>query len=163
MHEDIREQLYGLFINKGVRIETKEGADYDNFCCLRITEDPEKGTSLIIGRFSDDTVETLLLAHELGHILHYEELSKEDAEAAYCAILASNHLGLENISPDAKRTVIGIEEKASQRALALLKDLKAKDPLLDTAKDTYNGWIKGYLKKAKLPETDTTNESSQTR
>lgn len=155
MYEEIRKRLYGLFIGKGIRIEKKRGLHWENFCCLKLMEEPAKDTTLIIGKFSDNTVETLLLAHEFGHVLHYEGLSRGEAEAAYCALLASNHLGLENISPDARRTVIAVEEKASRRALALLKDVGADEALLFRAKDTYNGWIKGYYRKAQLPEKDT--------
>lgn len=155
MYEEIRKRLYGLFTTRGIRIETNTTADYDNFCCLKITEEPEEGTTLIVGKFCDDTIETLLLAHEFGHILHYKALSQEEAEAAYRALLASNHLGLENISTDDKRTVIAVEEKASRYALTLLEGLTADNALLDRARDTYRNWITGYCKKAKLPETDT--------
>lgn len=155
MYEEIRRRLYGLFATKGIRIETNTTVDYDNFCCLKIMQEPEEDTTLIVGKFSDDIIETLLLAHEFGHILHHESLSKEEAEAAYCALLASNHLGLENISTDGKRTVIAVEEKASRYALTLLEGLTADNVLLDRAKETYSNWITGYCKKAKLPEMDT--------
>jgi hypothetical protein len=109
--------------------------------------------TLIIGRFTDDVLELLLIAHEFGHILHYENLSREDAEAAYCAIFASNYRGLENISPEGKQLVISIEEKASEYAMALLKTLTSNETILARAKDTYDGWITGYLKKARFSET----------
>lgn len=154
MHEEIRKALYGLFTQKGIRIETNEDAGYENFCCLRITQQPEEGTALIIGKFTDDMVEMLLLAHEYGHILHYESLSKEEAEIAYCAIFASNHLGLENISSDGKRMVIAIETKASEYAITLLTELTGDAAILEHAKETYGDWIKGYFKKAHLAEED---------
>ena len=108
--------------------------------------------TLITGKFADEVLETLLIAHEFGHIMHYENLSREDAEAAYCAIFASNHRGLENISPESKLLVISIEKKASDYAIALLRTLGSDETILSRAKETYNEWISGYLKKARLSE-----------
>ncbi|HBA52885.1 MAG TPA: hypothetical protein DCZ04_00065 [Syntrophorhabdus aromaticivorans] len=154
MHEETRQALYGLFVQKGIKIETNEDMEYENFCCLRITQEPERGPTLIIGKFTDDTMEMLLLAHEYGHVLHYESLSKEEAEIAYCAIFASNHLGLENISPDSKRMVIAIEKKASEYAVTLLTQLTGDAAILEHARETYGNWINGYLKKAHLADED---------
>jgi len=154
MYEETRKAHYGLITQKGIRIETNEDAGYENFCCLRITQQPEEGTTLIIGKFTDDMVEILLLAHEYGHILHYESLSKEEAALAYCAIFASTHIGLENISPDGKRTVIAIEKKASEYAITLLTELMDDAAILKHAKETYGDWIKGYFKKSHLTEED---------
>ncbi|OPY82212.1 MAG: hypothetical protein A4E65_00860 [Syntrophorhabdus sp. PtaU1.Bin153] len=154
MYEETRKALYGLFTQKGIKIETDEDAEYENFCCLRITREPEEGPTLLTGKFTDDMVEMLLLAHEYGHILHYESLSREEAEIAYCTIFASNHLGLENIPPDGKRIVITIEKKASEYAVALLAELTGDAVILEHARDTYGNWIKGYLKKAQLADED---------
>jgi len=152
MHEQIRQKIYDLFANKGVRVEVNETVDLPNFCCLRIRYQPRRGMTLITGKFADEVLETLLIAHEFGHIMHYENLSREDAEAAYCAIFASNHRGLENISPESKLLVISIEKKASDYAIALLRTLGSDETILSRAKETYNEWISGYLKKARLSE-----------
>jgi len=153
MHEHIRQKIYDLFANKGVRVEVNETIELPNFCCLRIRYQPKLGMTLIIGKFTDEVLETLLIAHELGHIIHYETLSRKDAEAAYCAIFASNHRGLENISPESKQLVISIEKKASDYAIALLRALGSDEMILSRAKDTYDEWIRGYRKKARLSET----------
>jgi Zn-dependent peptidase ImmA (M78 family) len=154
MHECIRQKIYNLFAKKGVLIEVNETVDAPNFCCLKIRYQPVRGMTLIIGKFTDDVLEVLLIAHELGHILHYENLSREDAEAAYCAIFASNHRGLENISPESKQLVIGIEKKASEYAVALLRSLDCEETILSRAQEMYGEWIKGYVKKARLSEVD---------
>jgi hypothetical protein len=154
MHEEARKALYRLFTQKGIKIETNGDGEYENFCCLRITRQPEESPTLIIGKFTDGMVEMLLPAHEYGHILHYESLSREEAEIAYCTIFASNHLGLENISLDGKKMVIAIEKKASEHAAALLAELTCDAEVLEHARDTYGNWIKGYLKKAQLADKD---------
>jgi hypothetical protein len=154
MYEIIRRDIYDLFANKGVRVEVNETVDVPNFCCLKIRYQPARAMTLIIGKFTDDILEVLLIAHEFGHILHYENLSRKDAEAAYCAIFATNHRGLENISPESKRLVIGIEKKASEYAVALLKTLGCDETILSRAKNTYDEWIRGYSKKARFSEVD---------
>lgn len=154
MHEYIRQKIYNLFAEKSVRIEVNETVDAPNFCCLKIRYQPARAMTLIIGKFTNDVLEVLLIAHEFGHILHYENLSREDAETAYCAIFASNHRGLENISPESKQLVIGIEKKASEYAVALLRTLDCDESILSRAKDSYNEWLRGYSKKARLPEAD---------
>jgi hypothetical protein len=152
MHEQIRQKIYDLFTNKGVQVEVSETINLPNFCCLRIRHQPKRGMTLIIGKFTDEVLETLLIAHELGHTIHYETLSRKDAEAEYCAIFASNHRGLENISPESKQLVINIEKKASDYAIALLRTLGSDEAILSRAKETYSEWISGYLKKARLSE-----------
>jgi hypothetical protein len=152
MHEQIRQKIYDLFANKGVRVEVSETVDLPNFCCLRIRYQPKRGMTLIVGKFTDEVLETLLIAHEFGHSIHYENLSRKDAEAAYCALFASNHRGIENISPESKQLVISIEKKASDYAIALLRKLGSDETILSRAKETYNEWISGYLKKARLSE-----------
>jgi hypothetical protein len=154
MHECIRQKIYNLFVKKDVRVEVNETVDVPNFCCLKIRYQPARAMTLIIGKFTDDVLEILLIAHEFGHILHYENLSREDAEIAYCAIFASNHRGLENISPESKQLVIDIERKASEYAVALLRALDCDETILSRAKDTYDEWIRGYSKKARLSEVD---------
>jgi hypothetical protein len=154
MYEDIKQKIYGLFTAKDVRVEHNSTIDRDNFCCLNIRYQPVRGMTLITGTFSDDTIEILLLAHEFGHILHYEALSRKEAEIAYCTIFAANHLGLENISPDGKKTVIAIEKKASEYALTLLRDLIKDGALMEAARKTYGSWIKGYFRKARMVEMD---------
>jgi hypothetical protein len=153
MYDRIKRNVYHLFTDRGVRVEVNEEVDLPNFCCLKIRYQPALGMTLIVGRFTDDILELLLIAHEFGHILHYEKLSREDAEAAYCAIFASNHRGLENISPESKQLVIAIEKKASDYAIALLRTLGGDEKILSHAKETYDEWIKGYLKKAGFSET----------
>ncbi len=152
MYEHIRRNIYNLFANRGVRVEVDETVDFPNFCCLKIQYQPEQNLTLIIGKFTDDVLEILLIAHEFGHIMHYENLSREDAEAAYCAIFASNHLGLENISPESKQLVVGIEKRASEYAISLLSVLGSDETILSRAKETYDEWIRGYLKKTGLSE-----------
>jgi len=152
MYELIRQRIYDLFADKGVQVEVNETVDLPNFCCLRIRYQPNRGMTLIIGKFTDEVLETLLIAHELGHIIHYENLSRKDAEAAYCAIFASNHRGLENISTESKQLVISIEKKASDYAIALLKKLGSDEAFQTHAKEKYSEWISGYLKKARLSE-----------
>jgi hypothetical protein len=154
MCERVRQAVYGLFARKGVPIEVNQTVDSPNFCCLKIRYQPVQGMTLIVGKFNDDILELLLIAHEFGHILHYENLSREDAEAAYCAIFASNHLGLENISPEGKQLVIGIEKKASEYAISLLRTLDSDETILARARSTYDDWLEGYLKKARLSEID---------
>lgn len=154
MYEGLKQRLYGLFERKGVRIEANRTVDSPNFCCLKIRYQPVRGMTLIIGTFTDDVLEVLLIAHEFGHIIHYENLSQEDAEAAYCAIFASNHRGLENISPESKKLVIDIEKKASEHALALLKTITSDETIISRATQAYANWIEGYLKKAKLSTID---------
>lgn len=153
MYDRFKRDVYNLFADKGVRVEVNEAVDLPNFCCLKIQYQPQQGMTLIIGAFTDDILELLLIAHEFGHMLHYENLSKEDAEAAYCAIFASNHRGLENISSESKQLVIAIEKKASDYAIALLRTLGSDEKMLSYAKETYDEWIKGYLKKAGFSET----------
>jgi len=153
MYDQIKRNIYDLFADKCVRVEVNEAVDLPNFCCLKIHYQPALGMTLIIGRFTDDILELLLIAHEFGHILHYENLSRDDAEAAYCAIFASNHRGLDNISPESKQLVINIEKKASDYAIALLRTLGCDEKMISRAKETYDEWIKGYLKKAGFSET----------
>ena len=153
MYEEIKKRIYSLFISKSVQIDINRSIEYANFCCLKIMRYPTKGVTLITGKFSDDLHETLLIAHEYGHLLHYESLSREEAEITYCAILASNHIGLENISVEGKNIIISVEKKASEHALTLLQDISDEKTIM-TAKDTYNQWIQGYFKKAKLKETE---------
>ena len=152
MHEHLRQEVYGLFTQKGVRIEVSETVDFPNFCCLKIRFQPEQGMTLITGKFTDNFLELLLISHEFGHVVHYENLSRKDAEAAYCAIFASNYRGLKNISPEGKRLVISIEKKASDYAMALLRTLTNDTSILDRARNTYDEWIAGYVRKANLPE-----------
>lgn len=155
MHESTKQKIYNLFAKKGVRIEVNETVDAPNFCCLKIRYQPARAMTLIIGKFTDDVLEVLLIAHEFGHILHYQNLPRADAEAAYCAIFASNHRGLENISPESKQLVIGIEKKASEYAMALLKTIANDETIISRATEAYGKWIKGYLKKARLSTIDT--------
>ncbi|MBP1735100.1 MAG: hypothetical protein H6Q53_1387 [Deltaproteobacteria bacterium] len=153
MLEHLRHEVYELFTHKGVRIEVSEKVDLLNFCCLKIRYQPAQGMTLVVGRFTDDFLELLLICHEFGHVVHYENLSREDAEVAYCTIFASNYRGLENISPEGKQLVISIEKKASEYAMALLRTLTNEKSILDRARNTYNEWIAGYLRKANLSET----------
>lgn len=152
MHERLRQEVYSLFAQKGVRVEVTEKVDLPNFCCLKIRHQPARGMTLVTGKFTDDFLELLLISHEFGHVIHYENLSREDAEVAYCTIFASNYRGLENISPGGKRLVISIERKASEHALALLRTLTTEKSILDQARFTYNEWIAGYIRKANLSE-----------
>lgn len=153
MYEQIRQEVYRLLIEKGVRIEISENPAPPNFCCLRIRYQPSRGMTLVTGKFTDDFLELLLISHEFGHVVHYESLSREDAEVAYCAIFASNHRGLENISLEGKQLVINIEKKASEYAITLLKALTDEKTILDRAHSTYEAWIAGYLRKANLTES----------
>lgn len=150
MYEKISKKIYDLFANKGIRIEVSQAADLTNFCCLRMQYQPNHGMTLITGTFTDETLEILLIAHEFGHVIHYENLSREDAEAAYCAIFASNHRGLENISSESKQLVISIEKMASDYAISLLRTLGSDETILSRARETYDEWIRGYLTKARL-------------
>jgi hypothetical protein len=153
MHDRLRKEIYELFIQKGVRIEVSENGDIPNFCCLRIRHQPSRGMTLVVGKFTDDFLELLLITHEFGHVVHYENLSREDAEIAYCTIFASNYRGLENISSEGKQLVINAERKASEYALMLLRTMTNEKSILDRASAKYNEWIEGYLKKANLIET----------
>lgn len=153
MYERIRRQVYELFAQKGVPVEINEAVDLPNFCCLKICFQPVRGMTLMVGRFTDEFLELALISHEFGHVLHYESLSREDAEVAYCTVFASNYRGLENISPEGKRLVINIEKGASEYAMGLLKTLTAEKNILERARTIYDTWIAGYLKKAKLSES----------
>lgn len=153
MYDRLRRQVYELFAQKDVPIEVNNSVNLPNFCCLKIRFQPTRGMTLIVGRFNDDFHELALISHELGHVLHYESLSGEDAEVAYCAIFASNHRGLENISPEGKQLVISIEKKASEYALKLLMTLTTDKTFLNRVRKTYNAWLAGYLRKANLPES----------
>jgi hypothetical protein len=155
MYERARKEIYELFMQKGIPIEVDETIDAPNFCCLKICHQPTRKGTLIVGKFTDQMLELLLTAHEFGHILHYENLSKGEAEKAYCAIFASNHLGLERISQDSKLLVIDIEKRASKYAMALLRTLNMNETVLAHARATYDGWIRGYRKKANLREIET--------
>jgi hypothetical protein len=152
VHRGIRQKVYELFSKRGVPIEVNETIGLPNFCCLRIRYQPLQRMTLVIGKFTDDILELLLIAHEFGHVVHYENLSREDAEVAYCTIFASNHMGLENISLEARQLLINMEKKASEYAVVLLRTLTEEESIIDVARNTYSDWINGYTRKAGLPE-----------
>lgn len=153
MHEAVKERLYGLFEAKGVSVEADETIEYENFCCLQIRYYPATKVTLHVGKFTDDLQEMLLIAHELGHILHYESLSPKDTQIAYSTIFASNNIGLDKISLEARKMMIFLEVKASEHALNLLRDM-LDDEMIISAKNIYNKWIRGYYEKAKLIDMD---------
>ncbi|MCX6262872.1 MAG: hypothetical protein NTY95_18885 [Bacteroidia bacterium] len=98
MYKKIKNRIYSLFTDKGIGIEVNDSIGYANFCCLKIKYYPITKVTLNIGRFTDDLLEILLITHKFGHILHYETLSPDEAQIAYCTIFASNNMGLK-ISP----------------------------------------------------------------
>jgi len=105
----------------------------------------------VTGIFTDELSEILFVAHEYGHLLHYEGLSPDDKEMAYCAVFASNHIGLENVSREGRELVTSLEKKASEYALDLLKGMLDAETVAVVG-DTYNKWMRGYCRKAGLAE-----------
>ncbi len=147
MYEEVKKKLYGLLAARNVAFEINEEISYANFCCLQLKRYPLKEATLMTGRFSDDLREVIYIAHELGHLMHYESMTGEEAELAYCTIFASNHAGLENISPEAKERIIFLEKSASQNALRLLTSMLDEEKVREAA-ETYRKWIDGYHLKA---------------
>ena len=148
---EVKRTLYGLLVRRGVRIETNETVEYANFCCLKIRRYPQGEAILVTGRFTDELSEVLFVAHEYGHLLHYEALSPDDKEMAYCAVFASNHIGLENVSREGRELITSLEKKASEYALDLLKGMLDTETVA-VVSDTYNKWIRGYYRTAGLAE-----------
>jgi Zn-dependent peptidase ImmA (M78 family) len=89
MYERVRQEIYDFFAIRGARIEINKNVNSLNFCCLKILYQPARGMTFIIGHFTDDVLEVLLIAHEFGHILHYENLSREKAWLPEIDTLAS--------------------------------------------------------------------------
>jgi hypothetical protein len=145
----VRDLIYGLLADKGVLVEVNDTPPCANFCCLQIGQYPVRKATLIIGTFTDEFHEMVFVAHEYGHLLHYETLSPRNAEEAYCAVFASNHLGLENISREGKELITSIERNASVYALDLLSRVLDGETL-SQVKEMYAGWIQGYCRKAGL-------------
>jgi hypothetical protein len=107
----------------------------------------------MVGEFTDHLHEVLSLAHEFGHLLHYDTITGREAERVFCAVLASNYAGLENISEDGKRTIIALEKRASELALSVLKSV-ADGEMISKARETYGRWLRGYVEKAGLKDDD---------
>lgn len=153
MHEETKERIYGLFAARDIDIERRHEKKFENFCCLKTRLYPKRATTLMVGKFTDHLHEVLTLAHEFGHLLHYDTIKGREAEIVFCAVLASNYAGLENISDDGKRTIIGLEKKASELALKVLRPIADND-MIFTAKETYNRWLRGYVEKAGLVDDE---------
>lgn len=153
VYRRVKEKIYNLLALKGVTVEKDTAVNHTNFCCLKMRRDRPGEATLMIGKFADDFQEMLFIAHEYGHLVHYEKLSPGEAETTYCAIFASNHLGLENISEDGKELVIATEKKASEHALLLLSRFLDEDNM-GRVRESYGRWIEGYYKKARLPAAD---------
>ena len=152
-YEDPKKRIYDLFEGRNVAIEKKEDPRWTNFCCLRTKFYPMKVETLVVGQFSDHEKETLYIAHEFGHLLLYEAMSSEEAEVAHCTILAFNYVGLEHISDEGKRTLLQMEKKVSEFALQLLAGSLDRAGM-SSAKDIYNNWLRGYMKKAGIEASE---------
>ncbi len=153
MHEATRGHIYRLFTGRNVDIERRDEEKFENFCCLKTRLYPKRATTLMVGKFTDHVREVLSLAHEFGHLLHYDTITGREAERVFCAVLASNYAGLENISDDGKRTIITLEKRASELALAVLQPIADSETVFK-ARETYSRWLRGYVEKAGLEDAD---------
>jgi hypothetical protein len=153
MHEETRGHIYRLFAGRDISIERRDEKKFENFCCLKTRLYPKRVTTLMVGEFTDQLHEVLSLAHEFGHLLHYDTITGREAERVFCAVLASNYAGLENISDDGKRTIIALEKRASELALGVLRPV-ADSEMMSRAHETYSRWLRGYVEKAGLTDDD---------
>ncbi len=153
MHDETRGHIYRLFAGRDVDIERRDEKKFENFCCLKTRLYPKRATTLMVGEFTDHLHEVLSLAHEFGHLLHYDTITGREAEHIFCAVLASNYAGLENISDDGKRTIIALEKRASELALTVLQSIADSD-MIFKARETYSRWLRGYVEKAGLTNDD---------
>ncbi len=151
MHEEAKGHIYRLFAGRDIDIERRDEKKFENFCCLKTRLYPKRAATLMVGEFTDHLHEVLSLAHEFGHLLHYDTITGREAERVFCAVLASNYAGLENISDDGKRTIIALEKRASELALTVLEPV-ADSEILCKARETYSRWLKGYVEKAGLQD-----------
>ncbi len=101
---------------------------------------------ILCGPIKDGVREITSIAHEAGHVLAYNEMSREDARLYLCSMFASHKMGLSKLSPLAQGFVLKVESEASANGLYLLRAIGVNEEDLTIVKKLMSRWYASYEK-----------------
>jgi len=102
---------------------------------------------ILCGPFRDEAKELTSIAHEAGHVVIHNKMTREELRNYVCTMFAANKLGVGKIAPLAQAFILETEATASAKGLDILQKIGVEDGDLRTVKEMMSQWYATYEKQ----------------
>ena len=125
----------GIHAGEGIVFEQVDDEKMRGISYGKLPLDPAVAYMVVCGPFDDPAWEVANVAHEVGHILYFWEMGRDEARAFFCTGVDATHLGVRRISWQGQRVMLYGEALASLKGLDVLKQIGTTHRSLATMKD----------------------------
>jgi hypothetical protein len=130
---ELKEELLGYMKKEEIVFQQVDDGRMEGISYGRLSLDASQPSVVIFGQFDDPCWEVVTIAHEVGHILNFREMERDEARDFFCTMLVAPSLGLGRISGGGQRLTLHSEVLASLKGLEVLKKIGISDEGLEGA------------------------------
>ncbi|UCC66744.1 MAG: hypothetical protein JSW32_02025 [Deltaproteobacteria bacterium] len=113
--------LLGYMREEGIVFHQEGDGRMKGVSYSKLSLDPAHPSVVVCGQFDDPYWELVTIAHEVGHILNFREMGRNEARDFFCTVVAATSLGLERLSWGGQRFMLFAEALASLKGLQVLR------------------------------------------
>ncbi|MBW2038879.1 MAG: hypothetical protein JRI46_04670 [Deltaproteobacteria bacterium] len=161
--EELKGPLLGYMREKGVIFQQEGDGRMKGVSYSRLSLNPAHPSAVVCGQFDDPCWEVVTIAHEVGHILNFREMGRDEAREFFCTVVVATFLGLEQLSWGGQRLMLYAEALASLKGLEILKVIGIPDEGLADMRGMMVKLFKTYWCKCKRDVVDDVLKHSQVR